>query len=274
MSAILLVDPPITEGFPLWGGLTYFGAPTKLGMRLPEPEASRPQAWTCSMFEQIIYWTKQLSDAELDAITAEPRVLAGRALMIVCSKWFGLAEYAQTRITQLEWALEVPENRVKWGLDLDAIVKRLHRWRRVLPGYQRMAADTFPDRRAANALGGAAREESMISPLIHDFDKVVDSLNDLQKRTERVIALATALVGIAESKKALQQSRDVARLTYLAFIFIPLQWATGIFSMQPDLGDLGRTVWIYFASAGSLSVILFAVVFLWRSPRFPRIGTT
>jgi Mg2+ and Co2+ transporter CorA len=52
------------------------------------------------------------------------------------------------------------------------------------------------------------------------------------------VTVATAMIRIEESQRAMDQNRNFARLTYLAVVFVPLQFVTGFFSMTPDLEQL------------------------------------
>jgi len=67
-------------------------------------------------------------------------------------------------------------------------------------------------------------------------------------------------ISITENKKAIELNRTATRLTYLAVIFVPLTWVSGLLSMQSDLQSLGTIIWQYAAIAFPLT--LFALVLL------------
>jgi Mg2+ and Co2+ transporter CorA len=61
---------------------------------------------------------------------------------------------------------------------------------------------------------------------------LTDSLKTIEERVDRSFHALMASMSIAESERAIVQGTAVARLTELAFIFIPLNFACSFFSMQ------------------------------------------
>jgi len=100
----------------------------------------RPAPGT-SMFEELIYWTGTLTNEEIAVMEKDHRLLAKKALVLICSNWLTTLEYATTRIAQIEWEIENPSLR-SLPKSLEESLKRLHRWRRVLPIYHGMVSDT------------------------------------------------------------------------------------------------------------------------------------
>jgi len=97
--------------------------------------------------------------------------------------------------------------------------------------------------------------DSQISGLRPDFESVLDRIAALQTRSEKIVSLVTAMISIEESQKAVQQNENLTRLTYLACVFIPLSFLSGLFSMQGDLGQFKKTFWIYFVIAVPMTVV-------------------
>jgi Mg2+ and Co2+ transporter CorA len=85
-------------------------------------------------------------------------------------------------------------------------------------------------------------------------------MKQLEQRIERIMALATAITSIEESRRATQQNQNMERLTYLVVIFAPLSFISSFFSMTSDLSMLKQTFWIYFVVSVPLIVIVFLVV--------------
>ncbi|KAL9001686.1 MAG: hypothetical protein Q9180_010012, partial [Flavoplaca navasiana] len=106
--------------------------------------------------------------------------------------------------------------------------------------------------------------------LEEDFELILDKLNQLHNRAERIMSVVTAVMSIEESKKALGQNRSLTRLTYLAVTFVPLSFVSSFFAMNEDVTRLGRTFWIYFAVA--IPVTLLALVVVRFSDTFSNIA--
>jgi Mg2+ and Co2+ transporter CorA len=93
-----------------------------------------------------------------------------------------------------------------------------------------------------------------------DFQIVARELNELYGRTERIVTVSTASISIAKAGRGLELKRVLVRLTYLAVIFAPLIFISGLFGMAPELGQLANTMWIYFVVAIPVSLIAFLLV--------------
>lgn len=91
-----------------------------------------------------------------------------------------------------------------------------------------------------------------------DFRNVLDKMKELQDRTDRLTSVVVAAISIEDSRRGLQENRNLARLTWLATIFIPLTFITGLFSMQSDIASLRLTFGWYFASAVPVTVLALA----------------
>lgn len=78
---VLLIDPSITEGYPLWRGYRPFkNSPTpknRTGYEVP-PKTN--------LFEDLIFWVRQTSQQDIDAIENNPRAMAFRILEIICAE--------------------------------------------------------------------------------------------------------------------------------------------------------------------------------------------
>lgn len=65
-----------------------------------------------------------------------------------------------------------------------------------------------------------------------DIDDLLGEIRTMLERCERSQQLLTAEMSLLESKRGIQEAESVSRLTQLAFVFVPLTFVTGLFSMQ------------------------------------------
>lgn len=209
-------------------------------------------------FEDTVYWTSKLDSADILEIARDPRILFKKALLIVCSEWYTLTKYATTRLTQLEWELENPDLQSYAG-GLEVTIQKLHSWRRRLPIFRTLLSEVLEKsiKRETFAQG----TENHVSDLSRDFEILLSNIDSLQLRADRIMAVVTAVMSIEESKKAFEQNRSLARLTWLAVTFIPLSFVSSLFSMNGDLSTLSQSFWIFFAVALPLTIF---VLFLTR----------
>ncbi len=67
-----------------------------------------------------------------------------------------------------------------------------------------------------------------------------------------------AVTAREESKKATQESHAITRVSYLAFVFVPLSFWASFFSMSGDFPV--RTYWIYAAIAVPITVCVLGLL--------------
>lgn len=95
--------------------------------------------------------------------------------------------------------------------------------------------------------------------LERDFMYLLQYAHSLRKRCKEGTNNISNNAILAESKKAIIQTKNVARLTLLAFFFIPLSFTTSFFGMNfVEFGQGTQHIWLWFAV--SVPVFTFALV--------------
>ncbi|KAI4231106.1 MAG: hypothetical protein L6R40_007845 [Gallowayella cf. fulva] len=249
VTGILLVDPTISEGFPLWGNYNDFVPCPSIADDIPRKPV------TNSTYDKAVYWLEQMTAKEILTAAQDPRMLFQKPLCIVGSEWLTLLRYSNTRLSQLEWEIEDPNLRNRQE-DLSTTLDKIHAWRRRFPIYKTIVSEAL--NKVVRRDNFARATENSLLVLERDFEIILSELNDLHERAERIMSVVTAVMSIEESKKSLQQDRSLARLTYLAVTFVPLSFVSSFFAMSEDVSKLSQTFWIYFAVA--IPVTLLALV--------------
>ena len=216
-----------------------------------------------STFEDVIHYTTALTSEEIVEIAEDPRLMFKKALMIVGAEWYTLAKYATTRLAQLEWEIENPDLQGENG-GLEVTIGKLHSWRRRFPIFDALVSEVLEKVVKRENFGSGSKNH--VQDLQKDFENLLSTNRNLQVRADRIMAVVTAVMSIEESKKAFEQNRSLARLTWLAITFAPLSFITSLFSMNSGLSTLVATFKIYFAVALPLTAM---VLFL---TRFANIG--
>lgn len=82
-----------------------------------------------------------------------------------------------------------------------------------------------------------------------DYEHLQQRSRSLQARCTESIAVLMNSIAIAESKEAISQARRLSKLTFLAFIFVPLSFTTSFFGMNVrELQDPKELpIWAWFA---------------------------
>ncbi|KAF2122743.1 hypothetical protein BDV96DRAFT_5507 [Lophiotrema nucula] len=279
---IVLVDPSISVGHPLWHGYTnWLPTPSLLS---PDNTSVPPSA---SFYDATLKWisTYPWFVETGESASANNGIFAKPALYIVAAEWLIVCEYIKTRLGQIEWELEKPDRFRSRGDAIDASLHRLHTWRRVLPVYREMVAETLEQAlpAAARLASDFPRRQRSSMPsfafedITQDFQRVQNALNELQARVDRLTSVVTAEISMEDSRRGLQENHNLARLTWMATTFIPLTFVSGLFSMQNNVADLKHTFGWYFLAAVPLTVIVLVVAGrvgrTWKKSKAPNSGT-
>lgn len=99
--------------------------------------------------------------------------------------------------------------------------------------------------------------------LLEDYEQLYARCMDLSRMCTGGITLAMNKATIEESRKAIEQSGRLKKLTLLATLFIPLSFSSSLFGMNIDLlGQNTVRFWWFFVLC--IPVTLFAyIIYLW-----------
>ncbi|KAI1823540.1 hypothetical protein F4861DRAFT_509771 [Xylaria intraflava] len=272
---ILLLDPTVKEGVPLWRGRrTLWPMPSYEAVNTESP----PQQG--NFFEDFVFWAQQTNLYPNFNTEDTPKALIPMQVLLhlVGSEWLTMSDYIKTRITQLDWEIMKPEF---FGLGKEGVTKmlqKLHMWRRLVPLYREMVGeairhvDQFSPRiqRCTAASGTSPTTEmphmenetqpSSIESYRQDYSLVLSQLEEYQRRVDQLTSVVTAIISIENSQRSLQDNQNIGRLTWLATIFIPLSLIAGVLSIQPDIRQIDRyTFTVYFATSLPLAFVIAIV---------------
>lgn len=100
-----------------------------------------------------------------------------------------------------------------------------------------------------------------VRQLLQDFEFLLERARELSAHCERGMNIVMNNSMIAESKRAISQARVVAKLTRLAFFFIPLSFTTSFLGMNVSQFGTGKlNIWVWFVL--SIPVFTASVIFL------------
>ena len=209
-----------------------------------------------SIFDDVVHYTSTLSPEEISGIAQDPRLLFKKTLFLVCAEWYNLAKYATTRLTQLEWELENPDLQgINGGLQVT--IQKLHSWRRRFPLFRALVDEVLEKVIKRDSFGSGSQNH--VTDLRRDFEIVLSSIEALQSRADRIMNVVTAVMSIEESRKAVEQNRSLARLTWLAVTFVPLSFIASLFSMNSKLSSLDTSFRIFFAVAIPVTALVLVL---------------
>ncbi|TVY47449.1 hypothetical protein LOCC1_G002771 [Lachnellula occidentalis] len=134
----------------------------------------------------------------------------------------------------------------------------------VLPGLVMGARRHNSDTETARIVGSSSSDGSFTTKgILEDYEELYVRCLDLSRMCTRGITLAMNKAAIEESRKAIEQSERLKKLTLLATLFIPLSFSSSLFGMNLDILGQGTVrFWWFFVLC--VPITLFAyVVYLW-----------
>lgn len=100
--------------------------------------------------------------------------------------------------------------------------------------------------------------------LIKDYEHIDSSLATYSHRLDAMVPIVTSMIQIIDSHQSLMETTQISRLSNLAFIFVPLQFVSSLFSMNEVTVPGSKGFWLYFIIAVPLSALVY---FIARPPR-------
>ncbi|KAI3343630.1 hypothetical protein F4824DRAFT_493883 [Ustulina deusta] len=279
---ILLLDPTVGEGVPLWRGRRPLWS---VPPAYDPTNTSRPPAQD-NFFEDFVFWAQQKELYPNYTTNHAPQALVPIQVLLhlICSEWITMSDYIKTRLSQLDWEIIKPEFFRLSKVGVDNMLEKLHMWRRLVPLYREMVSETtrhidqFSYRIEAlvatiesgpnegshqsttnsSSTGNPTPDQAQRRFISHydpDFKLIKEQLEEYQTRIDQL----TAVISIDNSQRSLQDNRNIGRLTWLATFFIPLSLIAGILSMQAKVSDIsGDTFKVYFATSLPLAIVIAA----------------
>ncbi|KAI9759178.1 MAG: hypothetical protein M4579_002551 [Chaenotheca gracillima] len=91
---------------------------------------------------------------------------------------------------------------------------------------------------------------STLSVLIDDYREFHDEVERLKRECETFLQHQIEKLALAEAKRSLDEARSLKRLSFIGFVFAPLNLATSFFGMNiRELNDTGLHLWAFAAAA-------------------------
>lgn len=199
--------------------------------------------------------------------------LAYYPIQAVVQEWILYALLMGRYVKYYEYSSETVQMRRESFEEYDII--ELHRWRRrslqslhKLGIVRRFVEHWGPKEKNLSLETGVTnnattQEESVIwNLLIGDIKYVEKQIMQHARSLEALIPIITALIQLVDTKRAISQAEDTRRLTYIAIVFLPMSFITGLFSMSEPYGPGSDRFWIYWVVALPLTAFIIVALVL------------
>ncbi len=235
-----------------------------------------------SLLDAILRCVNTNSAEEVRQLATDPESITSKIYPFIFGEILVTLQYTSTGLFQIEWQLDAqrqhkPEN-LDWALD------SFNKWQRRLPFLASYVAEGITCFEGRYALGANIYSDSpgrhgpiqaIVSPdcgnkwqveIWRDFMSLLTKIDSLQLKADRIMALATAILSAAESKRTRTESRNVSRITYLAFVFVPMSFVSSFLSMSDDLSSRSVAVYaVFFSVAIPMTLIALVVAANWSN---------
>ncbi|KAI1448212.1 hypothetical protein F5Y02DRAFT_414944 [Annulohypoxylon stygium] len=106
------------------------------------------------------------------------------------------------------------------------------------------------------------KTEQAARQLEQTFKSLIDDAEAVSRICKDEMEMLSNQAVVHEAQKTIDQAEELSKITFIAFIFVPLSFATSLFGMNfVELDDQGHSIWIFFAVA--FLVLVFSLVSWW-----------
>lgn len=267
---VVLVDPtspcyPVGMGRLSWLHVPYFETNFEHNHGI---EAGQ-KPWFESICCETMQWPSD--EPSVQGKTHDLRAIVVPTLNAVCAEWLLVCGYVEKVLNQVEKEMEETDWKTLTTRE-PRLIQGISKWRTQIPIWRKMVEETLSEALpTASRLTSVGKDDPYFPDLTCDFKRIQILVNTLQERISPLSEIINTGQQLAASRQALAESRDSKRLTWLATIFIPLSWVSGLFSMTNNLASLKLTFVYDFATAIPLALSA-SIVLAYQTSVIPRQG--
>jgi hypothetical protein len=138
---VLLLDPTVKSGVPLWGGSRNL-SPT------PDPKSNaqtpNSESDANNFYKDFLFWAQkpEIFSAISPGSNSHIHVPMQALLHLICSEWRTMSDYIKTRLCQIDLEIVKPK---QFASDkrIDSALDKLNMWGRFIPLYREMVTETL-----------------------------------------------------------------------------------------------------------------------------------
>jgi Mg2+ and Co2+ transporter CorA len=273
--SILVVDPTIHEGRPLWPSHMLYE--NTLSMKETIFASSPPKPSKNDLFDTLM---KEYAASDLDIETArkEPKIVALPILKSIAEDWFTTFNYVSSRVDHIERQMRLPGDD---DLDhpslseLSSLIEDIGHYETLLAGTvpQLCSEDFRPpsDHKFIQYLTNPINKPKTaeLRTVYFDLVQLQTLMKTLRERAERLESRNVSKIALKQSRQTLLATRqaslrgDTRLLTILAIIYLPPLLISSMFGITFDVS--GSRPWIFFAAAVPLVIVTLATAMTWKA---------
>jgi len=140
--------------------------------------------------------------------------------------------------------------------------KHIQKTQRVLDNIKSAQNSKWPRDRSDH---GFRKATAAAESLEQDFEHLLNRAKVLHQRTNESITVLMSSISISESQKGINQQERLGKLTFLAFIFVPLSFTTSFFGMnlkELQNGNHLLSIWVWVVLSAGVFTGAIALFYL------------
>ncbi|WZH44081.1 uncharacterized protein QYS62_005097 [Fusarium acuminatum] len=209
---VLLLEPTPKAGYPLWRGYgnwdnippfeyrLYAQSPTPQD-EIPPSQQRKQTDTNESWFEEYLYWAQRSVSVVTSPDTIEgklPSVPIQSLLHLICGEWLIFADYLNTRLNQIDWAIVRPSFFPKADTDTrQQSLDKLHFWRRTTPQARDMLNNCIRQTFTLIRPPGMAQLTELYD---YDYKAVAERLNEHENRIDRLSSAVNSAISLDDAR--------------------------------------------------------------------------
>jgi hypothetical protein len=226
---------------------------------------STPRLTLRSWWERIVRLTTEYLELQVSETQGgiDQMAIVYPAVMTVCAEWICLCRLFETLLEEVETVFNTASTPLSRVSQIEKSIAEATIWSGQLPKWRKMVTatlqDTLPMATRLMAQGLPPRQKKRNIDMTVELRSILRDLDEMQRRMDRLLDRGIAEMQLTASRQSLAESHDLARLTWLATIFIPLTFMSGLFSMNENIGSLKDSLRTYFSVAIPLAVVALLI---------------
>lgn len=101
-----------------------------------------------------------------------------------------------------------------------------------------------------------------------DFEHFANDLEEKRLQCERFLEQQVGKLALQESRAQIRDAKDMQRIAYLAFVFVPLSLVSSFFGMNvKELNSGSTSLWVFFVAA--IVLLLGSLLVIWLAEAIP-----
>ncbi|KAJ5889416.1 Mg2+ transporter protein CorA-like/Zinc transport protein ZntB [Penicillium tannophilum] len=147
----------------------------------------------------------------------------------------------------------------------------IHRAQRELPELKNSLDPLYKFGLTVTPPNVSTEPQSELANSIQNYQQLPHDIDQMIERLRATSASLTSNMGLLESRRSIDEAHAVTRLTELAFVFIPLSFATSVFGMQIEPFANPVPIWNFFVVAISVTAFSYLMRMTMRSQWLTRL---